>query len=604
MRLIGMLLILVCVVNILKAQDGYNSIYFLPNLPQRVRINPAYQPEYKTWVGLPGLSGISVNYLNSSFALKDLLRKDGQDSLYVDIDRMYKSLRKRNIIGFTNENSLLTVGFRIKSWYATVDITQKNDLVFRTNKELFSFLKNGNAPYLGKNMDLGRLGLRLSAYDEFAFGLSKKVNEKLTVGGRAKFLLGIANADMRKSKIQIGSSDDAELIQLHSQQDLRISAPVTLSYSKDGDYVEWDDLDADVDDFSAKWVLNTKNPGFALDLGAEYQYNDKLKLYASLVDLGFIHWGAKNYRFTQDVTFDWKGADLSNSVNSNDSLYRDLDDAFDDLVDSLKDNFRMKDGEGSYTTMLRGKLFLGATYRLNKMVEVGGLAELTLMDKAFYPSLTVSADVRLCRNVSAAVAYSLMPGNYVNLGAALTAKLGPVQLYASTDNVLGADYTSTQSLNARLGINLLFGHKDKKKKEKKAPVVEIAVVPVVPVQKTAEVKKDTVHTDTVVPEQIIEEELVISPFQEEVIVEQERESDFVYHVIMGSFKERKRAENLKKRLLQMHFDEAQILLTDHQMFRVSALTADTYEEARQEIKVIQKKYPAYDDLWVLRESER
>ena len=62
---------------LVQAQDGLNTSYFLSNLPQRFRLNPAYQPEYKAFVGLPGLSGISINYLNSSFTPESLLQKRG-----------------------------------------------------------------------------------------------------------------------------------------------------------------------------------------------------------------------------------------------------------------------------------------------------------------------------------------------------------------------------------------------------------------------------------------------------------------------------------------------------------------------------------------------
>ena len=343
--------ILLCLCSeFLWGQDANGTAYFLPNLPQRVRFNPAYQPEYKVWVGLPALSGISVNYLNSSFGIDDLLVKGGKDSLYVDMDRMYKSLRKQNIIHFGNEISLLTVGVKINSWYATLDVTEKNDFIFRANKDLFSFLKRGNEPYLGKTMDIGDLGLELNAYEEFALGLSKKVNDKWTVGGRAKFLLGIANARMVNSKISIESSKDASSIKLRSKQDIRISAPVNVTYDKDetGEYIDWDSFDVDTDDFSVSMILNTKNPGFALDLGAEYQFDDKLKFYASIVDLGFIRWGADNYRFSQDATFDWRGGDLSNSIKKDD---KSIDDVFDDLVDSLKDNFRLQEKQGAYMSM-------------------------------------------------------------------------------------------------------------------------------------------------------------------------------------------------------------------------------------------------------------
>ena len=49
--------------SVVKAQDGNNTSYFLSNLPQQFRLNPAYQPEYKVFIGLPGLSGVSVNDL-------------------------------------------------------------------------------------------------------------------------------------------------------------------------------------------------------------------------------------------------------------------------------------------------------------------------------------------------------------------------------------------------------------------------------------------------------------------------------------------------------------------------------------------------------------
>ena len=76
-------------------------------------------------------------------------------------------------------------------------------------------------------------------------------------------------------------------------------------------------LDADFG-IDQRSIRNTQQefcpPGFALDLGAEYQFNDKLKFYASVLDLGFIRWGAENYRFTQNATFDWQEGKLLISI--------------------------------------------------------------------------------------------------------------------------------------------------------------------------------------------------------------------------------------------------------------------------------------------------
>ena len=318
--------------SVVKAQDGNNTSYFLSNLPQQFRLNPAYQPEYKVFIGLPGLSGVSVNYLNSSFTVEDLLFKR-DDSVYMDVNKFYKSLHKRNYIAFNNENSILSIGVKAKSWYGTLDITQKNDFLFRYNKDLFTFLKYGNTDH--PSMDFGKLGVNLNSYIEVALGLSKQVNSKLTVGGRLKYLAGIANAHMTDSELDVVTEKDGTM-KIHSRQNIRITAPVNIRNEQTGlpfepnKPIDWDDFDFNTDDIGVADFLNTKNPGFAIDLGGEYQFNDKIKLFASLTDLGFIHWGNKDFRynFYQDARFTWEGADISNSVNKDNVGYISIDSAF------------------------------------------------------------------------------------------------------------------------------------------------------------------------------------------------------------------------------------------------------------------------------------
>lgn len=477
-NILATLFLLTILGTVTQAQDGNNTMYFLSNLPQRVRVNPAYQPEYNVQVGLPILSGVQVGYYNTSFRVNDLLKwgkGDYSDSVVMDINGLHAALKKQNNILLHNENSILTVGFRVNSWYATLDITQKNEFNFAFNKDIFTFLKEGNTPWLGKTFDMGGLGLNVSAYEEIAFGLSKKVNNRLTVGGRLKVLMGIANADMTDSDLSVTTAENGESLKLHSRQNIRVSAP--LKYKLDGQYLEWDDLEFDDDKIDTKFFMNTSNLGFGIDLGGEYQLTDKIQLHASVLDLGFIRWGTNTHRFTQNTTFDWEGADISNSMNENDPNYRSLDDAFEDLLDSLKNDFRLTNNSGAYTTMLQAKFYAGATYQLHDMVNVGGVFKGIVMNKRFYPSLSVSANARLLRNVSASIAYTAMRGDYTSLGAGITAKLGPFQLYAVADNLLAVNYTAAKNVNMRFGINLLFGHKDsvaarKVKKEAKKEETE------------------------------------------------------------------------------------------------------------------------------------
>lgn len=584
--------VIISFVGVVKAQDGNNTSYFLSNLPQQYRLNPAYQLEYKVFIGLPGLSGISVNYLNSSFTPEDMLYKKA-DSVYMDINKFYKSLHKRNYIYFNNENSIFSIGVKAKSWYGTLDITQKNDFMFRYNKDLFTFLKYGNLE--NSSMDFGKFGVDANSYLEVALGLSKKVNNKLTVGGRLKFLMGIANVHMTDSELDVVTEDDGTM-RLHSRQDIRLSAPVQIRNKSTkkpfplNKPIEWDDFDFDTDDLGVSDFLHARNPGFALDLGGEYQLNEKLKLFASLTDLGFIRWGNKNnnYNFYQDADFIWNGADISNSINDKNEGHISVDSAFQKITDELKDNFRLKSKGGAYTTMLSPKLYLGATYQLNRTFNAGGLLRASVINKMFIPSLTASVNARLLRNVSASVSYGITRGSYVNVGAGLTAKLGPVQLYVETDNLLAANYTNTQSANARFGINLLFGHKDHKKKKKaeEEPKEEIVIAPV-------PVKKDTVQQDTfthVDP---------VAPQKEEKVTDTEGEPMKEYYVVVGSFKSKQKAEVLKKRLDFMGFNQSTILQNEKGMYRVCAVSFDSHPACWNEVFRIRKEYPQFSDAWGL-----
>lgn len=614
--------VLLALCGVAKGQEGNNTKYFLENLPERFRLNPAYQPEYKTFIGIPGLSGIGVSYNNSGFSVESLLRKGKDDSVYMDVNRFHKALNRRNFMMLNNENTILALGFRAKKgWYWSLDLTQKNDFLFSFNRDIFTFIKNGNAPYVGQNMDFGRLGLKGSSYLEFAIGLSKKVDDKLTVGGRVKFLRGIANVDTKDSEMSVYTSPDAEHVRLSSKQDIRVSAPLIIGYDKDN-FVDWDKVEFN-DDKVIRSLLSTRNIGFAMDFGAEYRLQERIKLYASLLDLGFIRWGSNTFSFTQNTTFDWQGGNISNSISSNNPGYVEIGDVFDDLIDSLKDNFRFNDNQGRYTTMLRAKLHLGATYDLNDWLNFGALAKASIVDKAFYPGLTLSANTRVCRNFGASMTYTTMYGNYVNLGIGFTAKAGPLQLYAVTDNLLATNFTNTRSASFTFGINILTGHKDFKPREKrKGPrtrtEINVRNTPTeniyevrkkvgnqrtdVSISNLLEPKRDTIRKwDTIYLQVPVKDTSLINPPVQVAASDTlaSAPANKLYSVIVGSFVRERGAVQVKRQFVKRGYEAAAIRQNDKGMFQVCIISFGTIEQARAVATEIRTKHPENNDVWIL-----
>lgn len=453
-------------ISTVTAQKVNNTLYFMQNVPQSNQLNPAIQPECKVFVGFPALSSIYVNYSNSAFAYDDIIKNGTgirKDSLVVDVNSFHDALKTTNFVSQQFELTLFALGIRAKDYYFTLDVIEKQDARFSFDKEMISFLKNGNYDYRGKTANWGGLGLDANYYHEIALGVSKKINKKWTVGVKGKYLVGVANMHMKESDMSVYTSLSGDEVRLNSKHRLRVNIPINqISFDADG-YV--DDIKFDGDDFTKKdFLFNTDNRGFAVDLGMTYAMDKKTTLYASVLDIGSITWKSSGYEFSQDGTFTWQGADWSQSGNSNDPNYREIEDVFEDLTDSIADEFRVNNKIGKYSVALPTKIYLGGTHQIGKKVNLGALSRTEIFNGKVQSALSFSANARFFRNFSTSLSYTIANNSYNNIGLGLASKLGPFQFYAVTDNIMaGLNPNKARVANMRFGLNMLFGCRKKVK---------------------------------------------------------------------------------------------------------------------------------------------
>src|SRR5688572_19108057 len=95
----------ICTINMLSfhVSGQHLSSYNLENLPQRSAMNPSFKPHSKIHIGIPVISGISYNYINSGFKYSDLLRVNDKQSLYLDIPNAINKLDTRNHLSAQSE---------------------------------------------------------------------------------------------------------------------------------------------------------------------------------------------------------------------------------------------------------------------------------------------------------------------------------------------------------------------------------------------------------------------------------------------------------------------------------------------------------------------
>lgn len=470
------ILAIIVFVTVIGANAQDKTLFYMTRVPQSSFLNPSTTPEFSTYIGFPGLSSIGFSYNNSSFSLVDVLKKgDGiqKDSLLFNINGLEKNMGKMNFIRMDNNIDLLSFGFRINSYYGHFNISSRTSSDFCYPKGLIG-LKNGNVDFENsrpRTIDLDDMGANGFSYVELGLVLSKVVNEKLTVGGRLKLLNGLAAVKTNKFKSNIVTSDDFQKSTINVDAEMFISSP-KLSFTYDSEGKIEDISFGDNENNSTNDYHFGSNLGLGIDLGGTYKLNDKFTFYGSVNDFGFIRWSQNSYKLISKGSYEFNGADITPDENGD----VDFDKAMEAIADTLKTKFKPTDVNAKFTTMLKTKVYLGATFNALSWLNCGALLRGGFYGSYFDPALTFSANATPFRALAFTLTYSIYNRSMNNFGAGLVLGGKPVQFYIVADNILSRmvnlksnDGSSvmvpgyTRSLNLQFGINLQFGSRAKKK---------------------------------------------------------------------------------------------------------------------------------------------
>jgi len=451
--------------NPLQAQR-YHTLYWMQGIPQSNYANPAMQPLPNYYVGLPGISSVFGSFSNTGFAPKDLLKKDPRGSLYIDDQSLINSLKSSNHLISDFNIGIISFGFRAKGKnYFSFNINERVENQIGYPKDLFRIAIEGNDAYMqnGTTAQFGALGLNFNHFREFGIGYSRRLTENLTLGVRAKAIQGMGNVSFARSNLGLFTGQDNYQILLNADLLVNTSLPFTLAPLDDLDPETAFDLQ---EEEIINYALNTENPGFAADFGAQYVINDKIFLSASITDLGFINWNSNVENFALNGNFEFKGLDLNDIFMGNDEEADD--DPFDGFLDSIIDLFDREETTLKYQNPLATKVFLSAAYGFTPMHKVALLGRGEFFNGELYPSFTLSYNFQPINRFGSTFSYSIIHGNYHNVGFGMHVNIYPLQIYLVTDNFFWAMQPHTfQNFNFQVGVNIAAGFG--KKEDTSAP---------------------------------------------------------------------------------------------------------------------------------------
>ncbi|WP_294475686.1 DUF5723 family protein [uncultured Bacteroides sp.] len=471
--------------------------YFMEGTHYRQQLNPALTPT-KGYFNLPVIGAISATVGSTSLGYQDIIDIiDNGDDFYTKPDFMNR-LKEHNKLNVNVSTEILSAGWYKGQNFWSFNVGVRTDIGANLTKKMFSFLNEMETVednWRNSNYDISNQQLNINAYAEVGLGLSRQINDRLTVGARVKALLGVGNMELKLNNVAMNANlpSDNRINQLQDPRYLASLSPTDISNLRTeiNNYHANLAVDAhlessfkglnlnkeDGQDYISEFEFEGKDMGiagygFGIDLGASYKIMDNLTVSASVLDLGFISWskGSTQIANTKTASINMQGSDYTAGIDPTDidgsitaiennmkKLQTDANGYMDrvsggDVLDYEMLQLRTEEQTKSRKSRLASTIVVGAEYGFfeNKL-SVGALSTTRFVQPDALTELTFSANYRPKSWCNVALSYSVIQSAGKSFGLGL--KLGPV--------FLGTDYMflgkNSNAVNGFVGISIPLG---------------------------------------------------------------------------------------------------------------------------------------------------
>lgn len=302
-------------------QDGF----FLRSSLMSYRYNPALVPEN----GFIGAGGLMIQDYRD-FGLSTFLYPRGDGKLVTYLHSSVSSDEARDRLNTDNyflkslNLNVISYGLRRGEAMHTFELNARGVIGLSFPGEPFMFLKTGTFDSTRPS----RLRGEAELYMELAYGYSRRLGEKLSLGGRLKLLAGFYGVDYNVTRLNLTMNDQTSLAEIEAELNLT-DKMYKISAGDDG-YLDWRTI--------ARRAPGSppSGGGAALDLGINYAPVDGLELSASVLDLGGILWRYGNAATSSGSVDLTLFNDLSLDEMNKEGLKSQLSRLKDDALNSLE----------------------------------------------------------------------------------------------------------------------------------------------------------------------------------------------------------------------------------------------------------------------------
>lgn len=446
-------------------------LYNLEDIPQTLLSNPGSVISFDKHLGIPLLSGISVEIGSSGVSAYDIFRED--IGINDAIDKVINELTEKDYFTINQQLEILSFGWKEKfsEIYFSGGLYQETDAILYFPNDIVTLAYRGNADFIDVPFELEDLVFTAEALTVYHFGVNKKINDKWQIGARAKVYMSIANVNSidNGGDFTTVTTPDGPNFYTHRLRNASLginSSGLAASFdgnqeTQSGGFVG-----------SALW---SGNKGIGADLGFTYFINDQWTVTGSLIDIGFIRHRKDILSSRATANFETNGIELEFPAilegEETTEYWQILQDEFESQV-TLNDSIR-----DPYTTTRPLKVNASLQYAYGKNFDgdacnCRGSKNAFLRNKlgihlysikrprGFQTALTAYYDKIWNSFLRTRLTYTIDRRSNTNVGLLISTQINKFNLYLATDNLVNfSDLSKARGASLQLGMQLTFDSK-------------------------------------------------------------------------------------------------------------------------------------------------
>jgi len=436
---------------VIAIQAQQHIAFSFGETPQTLMLNPGSETNYKSHYGIPVLSNFQLTIGNTGFQMGDLFSNDSR-SFNEKFEKVLNQLEPDDYINLNTKIDVLSFGYRYNNkTYISGGFYEELDLMVYFPKDAIEGLYYGNDPFFNRSFSISQAIMKADLMGVLHAGISKKIDEKLTIGGRFKIYSSSLNVETNNNSGSITTTTNNTNITRLTLQNL--DAGVSTSGI--------DNIEEDV-------LSNTflgGNLGIGFDVGLTYHFSPQIEFTGSILDLGFIKHSKNTRNFTAKGNYVLDGINFEYNSDDPINYWKQLEQDIDARIPN-------EENEDAYTSWRPMKINAALKYsfgeRRNKFCYTKthkqyyynsiGFQIHTIM-RPLKPqfSFTSFYEKSLSQKIHTKFTHTINDYSSTIFGAGASLQLGKLHVFGALDNVLGVrDLSTLNTISLNFGLNIII----------------------------------------------------------------------------------------------------------------------------------------------------